>query len=149
MTFNGSSIIDLVTHQQHGDELGRTNCRAVGSTLCQSWNEPKSAARTLSVRRKDMLALSINEAIERLAKSVEAGKPTALAEIYAEIFPEKTAAVSPSAAYLAQHIRRSLEAEVIVALWNVVFPADRNVWYDEEKDKIHSNEEAVGYAEAD
>jgi hypothetical protein len=30
-----------------------------------------------------------------------------------------------------------------------VFPADRNVWYDEEEDKIHYNEEAVGYAEAD
>jgi len=96
-----------------------------------------------------MPALSTNEAIERLAKSVEAAKPTALAEIYAEIFPEKTATVSPSAANLAQHIRRCLESEEIVDLWNVVFPADRNVWYDEEEDKIHFNEEAVGYAEAD
>ena len=38
-------------------------------------------------------------------------------------------------------------AEEIVDLWNVLFPADRNVWYDEQEDKIHYNEELVGYAE--
>ena len=56
---------------------------------------------------------------------------------------------APSAADLAQHVRSGLEAEEIVDLWNVVFPDDRNVWYDEEDDKIHYNEEAIGYAEAD
>ncbi|HVX14115.1 MAG TPA: hypothetical protein VHC22_23215 [Pirellulales bacterium] len=96
-----------------------------------------------------MPALSTNEAAERLAKVVEKAKPTALAEIYTELFPEKPATAAPSAADLAQHVRSGLEAEELVDLWNVVFPADRNVWYDEEDKKIHYNEEALGYAEAD
>jgi hypothetical protein len=96
-----------------------------------------------------MPALSTNEAAERLAKVVEKAKPTALAEIYAELFPEKPVAAPRSATHLAQHIRNGLEAEEIVDLWNVVFPADRNVWYNEEDDEIHYNEEMVGYADAD
>jgi hypothetical protein len=96
-----------------------------------------------------MPALSTNEAAERLAKVVEKAKPAALAEIYDELFPEKPVAVLPSAAHLAQHIRNGLEAEEIVDLWNVVFPADRKVWYNEEDDEIHYNEEVVGYADAD
>ena len=96
-----------------------------------------------------MPALSTNEAAERLAKVIEKAKSTALKEIYAELFPEKPAAAALSAADLAQHVRSGLEAEELVDLWNVVFPADRNVWYDEEEEKIHYNEEALGYAEAD
>jgi hypothetical protein len=93
--------------------------------------------------------LSKAKATEKLATGVEGAKQTELAEIYAELFPEKPAVAPPSAASLAQHIRSGLEAEEIVDLWNVVFPADQNVRYDEEDDKIHYNEEAVGYAEAD
>jgi hypothetical protein len=96
-----------------------------------------------------MPALSASEAAERLARGVEKAKPSALAEIYAELFPEKHAAPEPSAAELAQHVRSGLEVEELVDLWNVVFPADRNVWYDEGDEKIHYNEDAVGYAEAD
>ena len=40
-----------------------------------------------------------------------------------------------------------LEAEEIVGLWNVVFPEDRNVWYDDETKAIHFNEEMAGYAD--
>ncbi len=94
-----------------------------------------------------MPALPKNQAAEKLATVVEKSKSTTLAEIYAELFPEKPAATQTSATDLAQHIRSGLEAEEIVDLWNVVFPADRNVWYDEEDDEIHYNEEAVGYAD--
>jgi hypothetical protein len=96
-----------------------------------------------------MPVLSTDEATERLAKMVGNAKPTDLDEIYAELFPEKPPVAAPSAADLAQHVRSGLEAEEIVDLWNVVFPADRNVWYDEEDGKIHYNEAAIGYAEAD
>jgi hypothetical protein len=96
-----------------------------------------------------MPALSINEAAERLANVVEKAKPTILSEIYVELFPEKPATGAPPAANLAQYVRSGLEAEELVSLWNVVFPADRNVWYDEEDQRIRYNEEAVGYAEAD
>jgi hypothetical protein len=98
---------------------------------------------------KDMPALSTKEAIERLAKGVEQARPPALAEVYAEIFPEKAGTATPSAADLARHVRSGLEPEEVVDLWNVVFPLDRNVWYDEQEDQIHYNEEVVGYAEAD
>jgi hypothetical protein len=96
-----------------------------------------------------MPALSKNQAVEKLAEIVEQAKPTTLAEIYAELFPEKPSAAPLSAVNLVRHIRCGLEAEEIVDLWNVVFPADHNVWYDEEADNIHYNEESVGYAEAD
>ena len=94
-----------------------------------------------------MPALSKNEAAEILATHVEKAKPSALVEIYAELFPEKPAATQPSASDLVQHIRRGLDAEEIVDLWNVVFPTDHNVWYDEEDDEIRYNEEAIHYAD--
>lgn len=96
-----------------------------------------------------MAALSTDEAAERLAKGVEKAKQTVLREIYAELFPELPPVAAPSAADLAQHVRGGLEAEELVDLWNVVFPLDRTVWYDEEDEKIHYTERALGYAEAD
>lgn len=78
-----------------------------------------------------MPALSKNQATERLASLVEKAKPATLAEIYSELFPEKPAVIHPSAADLARQIRNGLAAEEIVDLWNVVLPADRNVWYNE------------------
>lgn len=96
-----------------------------------------------------MPTLSTNEAADRLAKGVENAEPTTLREIYFELYPQNSSDVAPSAFDLAQYVRSGLEAEELVDLWNVVFPADRNVWYDEEDEKIHYNEEALGYAEAD
>lgn len=96
-----------------------------------------------------MPALSTDEATERLARGVEKARPTVLAEIRAELFPEAPGAAAQSASGLARHIRDGLAAEELVDLWNVVFPEDRNVWYDEEDEKIHYNEEVVGYAGAD
>jgi hypothetical protein len=97
-----------------------------------------------------MPALPKDKATEKLVAAVEAAKPSALAEIYSELFPDRRpSGAQPSAADLVQHMRSGLEAEEIVDLWNVVFPADWNVRYDEEDDRIHYNEEALGYAEAD
>lgn len=89
----------------------------------------------------------MSQASEQLATVVEKAQPTALAEIYAELFPDRPAAAPPSAVGLASYIRSGIEAEEIVDLWNVVFPADRNVWYNEEDGELHYNEEAVGYAD--
>lgn len=96
-----------------------------------------------------MSPLSTNDAAERLAKNIEIAGPAALAEIYSELFPDKPSASSPSAKDLARHVRSGLKAEELVDLWNVVFPADWNVWYDEEAKQIHYNEDAPGYAETD
>ncbi|HEX5244855.1 MAG TPA: hypothetical protein VFW23_16480 [Tepidisphaeraceae bacterium] len=95
-----------------------------------------------------MPALTKEQATEKLAQDVEQARLAALSEIYAELFPEQPAVRIPSASELAQRIRAGLEWEEIVDLWNVVFPKDRNVWYDEEDDRIHYDEELVGYADA-
>jgi hypothetical protein len=94
-----------------------------------------------------MPSLSRAEAAERLAAVVERAKPSDLPEIYSELFPEKLPAAPPDASEIARHIRSGLEAEEIVDLWNVVFPEDSNVWYDEETKAIHFNEEMAGYAD--
>ncbi len=92
-----------------------------------------------------MPVLSKAEAAEKLARDVEKAKSTDLAEIYSELYPEKPLPASPVASDIAKHVRSGLEAEEIVDLWNVVFPEDRNVWYDEEAKTIRYNEEMVGY----
>ncbi len=94
-----------------------------------------------------MPALSTNEAAEKLAKVVEKTKPTTLEEIYAELFPEKLVSTLPAAGEIARYIRNGIGPEEIVDLWNVVFPADFHVWYNEETNEIHYNEELVGSAD--
>lgn len=94
-----------------------------------------------------MPELSTNEAAEKLARAVEQAKPGTLGEVYAELFPEKPSPSPPAASDIARQIRSGLEAEEIVDLWNVLFPDDHNVYYNEETKTIHSNEELVGYAD--
>ncbi len=94
-----------------------------------------------------MPVLSKNEATEKLAKVVEQAKACDLPEIYSELFPEKPASSFLAARDIARHIRDGLEAEEVVDLWNVLFPADRNVWYEEEAKVIHYNEELVASAD--
>jgi hypothetical protein len=94
-----------------------------------------------------MPALSTNEAAERIARAVEKSRPDILGEVYAELFPEKPSSPPPAAGDIARHIRGGLEPEEIVGLWNVVFPKDRGVYYNEETKAIHYNEEVVGYAD--
>lgn len=94
-----------------------------------------------------MPAISESKAAERLARGVETARPSDLPEIYSELFPDRPPTASPIASEIASHIRSGLEAEELVDLWNVVFPEDRHVWYDEEERAIHFNEEMVGYAD--
>lgn len=94
-----------------------------------------------------MPVLLKHQAAEKLATFVEKIEPVILAEIYSELFPEEVAPPQPSATDLAKYIRGGLAAEEIVDLWNVVFPSDRNIWYDEQEDEIHFNEEVAGYSD--
>jgi hypothetical protein len=91
-----------------------------------------------------MPVLAINEATEKLAKVVETAKASTLVEIYAELYPEKPAPDSVKSADIVRHIRNGIAAEEVVDLWNVVFPEDHHVWYNEETKAIHYNEELVG-----
>lgn len=94
-----------------------------------------------------MPTISEIEAAEKLASCVEKANPSHLPEIYSELFPERPSPTSLIASDLAKHIRTGLEPEEIVDLWNVIFPEDRHVWYDEEAKVIRYNEEMFGYAD--
>lgn len=97
-----------------------------------------------------MPELSTYDAAERLAKVVERMvREDELAEIHDELFPEEPAVTPPTAADLARYIREELEPEEIVDLWNVIFPAHRNVGYDEETGKIHYDERTAEYVDSD
>jgi hypothetical protein len=62
-----------------------------------------------------MPALSKIEAAEKLAKVVEKAKPSELAEIYAELFPEKPTGSPPIASNMARHIRTLNHDEALKA----------------------------------
>jgi exosome complex RNA-binding protein Rrp42 (RNase PH superfamily) len=93
------------------------------------------------------------EAIERLARAVEKASTEDLIEIYAELFPvaPRLDATGPKfaeiAVEMARHIRSEIEPEEMVDLWNVVFPAARNVYYDEIDDTLRYIERDLRYAE--
>jgi hypothetical protein len=94
-----------------------------------------------------MPSISMPEAAEKLAKCVENARPSDLVEFYDELFPETPSPTHPVASELAEHVRSELEPEEIVDLWNVVFPDDHDVWYNEETKEIRYNEEMIGYAD--
>lgn len=99
-----------------------------------------------------MATLSMREAKEKLAHAVEVACCDRLAEIYEELFPEKSAPEVSGAEertlanQLAEHVRSHLEPEEVIDLWNVVFPTDRQVHYDEEGDLIRYHEGEPWYA---
>ena len=94
-----------------------------------------------------MPTLPTADAAEKLARSVESTRPGDLAEIAAELFPEARLPTPLSPAALARHVRGGLEAEELVDLWNVVFPQDRHVHYDEVSSRICYNEGVAEYAD--
>ncbi len=100
-----------------------------------------------------MPAISGGEAVERLAKAAERASSEDLVEIYAELYPENSlpdvsgTRAGAVAKEIAAHIRERIEPEEIVDLWNVVFPTDRDVYYDEEDDTLRYNERRLKYAE--
>jgi hypothetical protein len=94
-----------------------------------------------------MPAITRIEAVERLAKAIEKASADDLVEVYTELFPANgLPAAGAHAQALAHHIRTRLEPEELVDLWNVVFPADRNVYYDEEEEALRYNETEARYA---
>jgi hypothetical protein len=96
-----------------------------------------------------MPAISTSEATERLAEAVEKAPTGHLPEIYDEIFPTKPLPETgcPTASDLASHIRAGFDPEEIVDLWRVMFPADRNIYYDEEEEVVRYNDSEARYAD--
>ena len=97
-----------------------------------------------------MPAIPKKEATERLARAIEKAPGDDLSEVYAELFPTKAPPQPLPADFarnIAAHVRSGIEPEEIVDLWNVVFPADHNVYYDEEDDVLRYNEPELRYVE--
>jgi hypothetical protein len=86
--------------------------------------------------------LSTGEAVERLARAFGPMDPDDLREAFGELFPEESATGGGEGGEAAirervvDRLRSGLEPEEIVDLWNVVFPQDRNVFYDDEAERI-------------
>lgn len=95
-----------------------------------------------------MSVLTKDEAVERMSAEISQFGYDDLVEVHNELFPASPESTDSGQvdcdevlAGITRHIQGSLEVEEIVDLWNVVFPKDRNVWYDEETESIHFNEE--------
>ena len=101
-----------------------------------------------------MLAIPRMEAVERLAKAVEKDSSDDLVHsLFTELFPADPLpdVTGPKAELLAKklaaHIRAGIEPEEVVDLWNVVFPVEGYVYYDEEDDVLRHRERRLKYAE--
>jgi hypothetical protein len=92
-----------------------------------------------------MPTIEINDATKKLATAVEHAEPDLLGEFYAELFPESPLPGTLTLNDFAKHVRTKLVPEEIVDLWNVVFPHDHHVWYNEETNEVHYNEELAEY----
>lgn len=103
-----------------------------------------------------MPALAKREAIARLTQAAQRMSPDDLLEFHNELFPESpesqvdpNGGVDAVARKVADYLRRGLEVEEILDLWNVAFPGDWNVSYDDETDTIHYLEVPQSIPQAD
>lgn len=96
-----------------------------------------------------MPMVSKDKALKLLTNQVQKKLGTdELLEVYNEVFPknpctEVKARVNsrPLIADLVKHFHGGLEIDEVIDLWRLIFPGHRNVWYDEEEERIHYNEE--------
>lgn len=95
-----------------------------------------------------MPAVSIREAIEKLSGEVKTMRLGDLLEFYNELYPySPKSEVSPPGdgsedrRKILDQLGGDIAIEEIVDLWNITFPRDRNVYYDDEAEAIRYNEE--------
>jgi hypothetical protein len=105
----------------HGPTLGLVRLRAV-SPFFGSFVMPD---------------VNCHEAGERLALAIQTASPGTLREIASDLLPESHAEPARLADELAATVRRGVEPELLVDLWNVVFPEDHDVWFNEETNELH------------
>lgn len=70
-----------------------------------------------------------------------------LIEVYNEVFPEAPCTEGeahedsqPLIQGLVKHVSSGLEMDEVVDLWGLIFPKHRDVWYDEEEERLHYTE---------
>ena len=97
-----------------------------------------------------MPAIPKSEAVEKLARAVEAASSDDLVDIYTELFPEKSPPKgSPKTLVgeVASYIRTKIEPDEMVDLWNVTFPKTWDVYYDDEDELIVYSLEQPDFAD--
>jgi hypothetical protein len=97
-----------------------------------------------------------DQAVQRLAGELVSMPPDDLAEVYNELFPSQPTTEDQARQdrnhlldRIHDHVARGLHPEEIVGLWNVVFPKERHVSYDEETNTLHYGQtsESVQFAD--
>lgn len=91
--------------------------------------------------------LTYSAAAERIALAIPTVGPNTLREIVSDLLTDTRAEPSRLAAELAAVVRRGIEPELLVELWNVVFPEDHDVWFNEETNELHYESGLVGSAD--
>jgi hypothetical protein len=81
-----------------------------------------------------MAGITIADATSKLTDSVKEMRESDLIEVYGELFPERPTPEGDMESIktaIFEYLGHGLEIEEILDLWNVVFPKDRDVYYDE------------------
>jgi hypothetical protein len=99
-----------------------------------------------------MPVLTKDQALELLTHEVQEKFGTdELLEVYNELFPDNPYTeeeahedLTPLIEQLVDHAKSRLEIDEITDLWGLIFPMHRNIWYDEEEERLYYNEEAEG-----
>jgi hypothetical protein len=96
-----------------------------------------------------MPVITQEQALEQMTNEVQEKLPAdELLEVYNEIFPndpytaeEVERDSGPLIERLVNHINREQGIDEVMELWRLIFLKYRNVWYDEEEERIHYDEE--------
>jgi hypothetical protein len=96
------------------------------------------------------------EAVNRLIEAVSRMSPDDLIDFHNEVFPKEPMSDPDPGANLStvrhkvlEYLRRGIEVEEILDLWNVAFPESSNVAYDDESDSIGYKTESEVVRHAD
>jgi len=81
--------------------------------------------------------LNCRDASERLAVAIQTASASTLREVAADLLAESRVEFGGVADELATAVRSGVEPELLVDLWNVVFPEDHDVWFNEETNELH------------
>jgi hypothetical protein len=101
-----------------------------------------------------MPAVTNDKALELLTKAVQDQLETSeLLEVYNELFPATpyTSAAAqvdaePLRTRLVDYFNNGLAIDEVTDLWRLIFPEHRNIWYDEEAERLHYSEKAEAAA---
>lgn len=104
---------------------------------------PQGGSADSEAGKKNMSTIKIEAAMKRLTSAVEQMQADDILQVYNELFPNKLVTEDELSQNLTcfveqihDHMKQGLEPEEVVDLWNVVFPMDRGVSFDEEENLL-------------